>query len=254
MRIIKLILQYDGTNYAGWQVQENAVTVQELLEKAASTVLREQVRVAGASRTDSGVHALGQVAAFSTESAIPLGRLQRALNGILPRDIRIIEAAEVAEGFVPRYAKKKTYRYAFACGGALSPFQSRYTWHVHENLDLDGMQAAANILAGEHDFSSFVAAGGVEKSHVRTIFAIGLGRGGIINTCAGNDNVFHFDISANGFLYKMARNIVGTLMEVGRGKLNPSAMAEILLAKDRNVAGPTAPAHGLCLVSVQYEE
>jgi tRNA pseudouridine38-40 synthase len=252
MRTIKLILQYDGTNYAGWQIQENAVTVQELLEKALATVLRERVRVSGASRTDSGVHALGQVAAFTTENVIPLQKVHRALNGILPPDIRVMETAEVSQGFVPKYAREKKYRYAFAHGGIISPFQNRYAWHIHENLDLEAMQKAALALIGKHDFSSFVAAGGAEKEPVRTVFDISLGRGGIISTCAENDNVFHFDFAANGFLYKMIRNIVGTLIEIGRGKLTAADMNKILNARDRTAAGPTAPAHGLCLVSVHY--
>jgi tRNA pseudouridine38-40 synthase len=252
MRTIKLTLQYDGSNYAGWQVQENAVTVQGLLTKALAVILREEVRAPGASRTDSGVHALCQVAAFRTDSDIPLDRLQRSLNGILPSDIRVMEIMEAAEGFVPRFAKKKTYRYAFACGGVLSPFQQGYVWHVHEQLDLDAMQLAAKSLVGEHDFSSFVAAGGAEKEPVRTIFSLTFGRGGIIDTCADEDGVFHFDFAANGFLYKMVRNIMGTLVEIGRGKLSSTDMAAILQAKDRKVAGPTAPAHGLCLLSIEY--
>ncbi len=252
MRTIRLTLQYDGTNYAGWQVQENAVTVQESLEKALSTVLREKVRAAGASRTDSGVHALGQVAAFRTDNGIASPKLQRSLNGILPPDIRVKEVAEAEERFNPRYAREKTYRYAFACGGVLSPFQRRFAWHIHETLDLEVMQAAARSLVGKHDFSSFVAAGGADKSHVRTIFSLEFGKGGIISTCEDDDHIFHFDISANGFLYKMARNIIGTLIEVGRGKIPAENMAAILESKDRTAAGPTAPAHGLCLVSVVY--
>ncbi len=252
VRGIKLVLQYDGTNYAGWQVQNNAVTVQELVEKALATVLREEVRVAGASRTDSGVHALGQVAAFKTSNPFSTKRLFRALNGILPPDIRVTEVAEVEEGFVPRFAKEKTYRYAIASGEALSPFQSRYAWHVRRPLDFDAMQEAAEPLVGEHDFTSFTASGGGEKTRVRNIFGVTFGKGGIVNTCLDDEGIYHFDISANGFLYKMARNIVGTLVEVGRGKVAPKEIPGIIEAKDRSLAGPTAPAHGLCLVSVTY--
>ena len=252
-RSIKLVLQYEGANYAGWQVQSNAATVQEMVENALATVLREGVRVAGASRTDSGVHALGQVAAFKTANPIPLDRLHRALNGILPPDIRVTEMAEVEEGFVPRFAKEKTYRYAIACGQFLSPFQKRYAWHVREPLDFDAMQAAAKPLVGEHDFTSFAASGGGEKSHIRRIFSIDFGPGGIIQACAEDGAVYHFDMTANGFLYKMVRNIIGTLVEVGRGKISPGEVAEIIEAKDRARAGPTAPAHGLCLVSIRYK-
>ncbi|RJP23525.1 MAG: tRNA pseudouridine(38-40) synthase TruA [Candidatus Abyssobacteria bacterium SURF_5] len=252
MHTIRLDLQYDGSEYAGWQIQENAVTVQELVERALSMILRERIRVSGASRTDSGVHALGQVAAFTTESEIPMEKLRRSLNGILPPDIRLTDAREVEAGFAPRYAREKTYRYAFALGAYLSPFQRRYAWHIHEPLDLEAMQAAANYLVGEHDFSSFVAAGGGEKGHVRTIHGISFGEGGILNSCVGNEGLFHFDITANGFLYKMARNIIGTLVEAGRGKLPAQSMAAILEARDRGLAGPTAPAQGLCLVSVKY--
>lgn len=252
MPTLKLVLQYDGANYAGWQVQDNAVTVQELVENALATVLREKVRVTGASRTDSGVHALGQVAAFKTANPFPVRKLFRALNGILPPDIRVTEVAEVEDGFVPRFAKEKTYRYAIACREFVSPFQGRYAWHVREPLDFDAMQKAAEPLVGEHDFTSFTASGGGEKTHVRRIFGIDFGRGGIVNTCLDDEGVYHFDISANGFLYKMARNIVGTLVEVGRGKMAPEQIPEIIEAKDRSLAGPTAPAHGLCLVSVRY--
>ena len=252
-RSVKLVLQYEGTNYAGWQVQSNAATVQEKVENALATVLREEVRVAGASRTDSGVHALGQVAAFKTFSPIPLDRLHRALNGLLPPDIRVAELAEVEEDFVPRFSKEKTYRYAIACGQSPGPFQERYAWHVREALDFDAMQAGTKPLAGEHDFTSFAASGGGEKTHVRRIFSIDFGPGGIINTCDDDEAVYHFDITANGFLYKMVRNIIGTLVEVGRGKISPGEVAEILEAKDRTRAGPTAPPHGLCLVSIRYK-
>jgi len=254
LRTVKLIVQYEGTNYAGWQVQDNALTVQEEIEKALATILREKVRVAGAGRTDAGVHALGQVVAFAISSAIALDRLQRSLNGILPPEVRVTEASEVADGFVPRFASEKTYRYAIACGQCLSPFQKRYAWHVTAPLDFDAMRAAASALIGEHDFTSFAAAGGGEKSHVRTILRIDFGNGGIISTCANEKDIYHFDITANGFLYRMVRNIIGTLVEVGRGKMVPGEMARIIEARDRTQAGPTAPAHGLCLVSVRYEK
>jgi len=272
VRTVKLLLQYEGTEYAGWQVQDNAVTIQELVEHALTTILREKIRVAGASRTDSGVHALGQVAAFKASKSLPLERLLRSLNGILPQDVRAMEAVEVTDDFDPRFAREKTYRYALACGKCLSPFQRRYTWHVKEPLDFRGMQEAAGALVGEHDFSSFVASGGGEKSHVRRISSIDFGPGGIINPCFDdrgfegeyhgavshgaddtyNENTFHFDITANGFLYKMVRNIIGTLVEVGRGKIAPEAMPDIINAKDRSQAGPTAPGQGLCLLRVRY--
>ena len=257
MRNVKLLLQYDGADYAGWQVQDNATTIQGLLEEALATVLNETIRVAGASRTDSGVHALGQVASFKTSNPFPAGKLLRALNGILPRDIRVGEVTEAGEDFVPRFAKEKTYRYAIACGESLSPFQRRYAWHVRERLDLDAMREAATSFIGKHDFTSFTSSGGGEKKHVREIRSLDFGGGGIITTCLdtallGATGVYHFDIVANGFLYKMARNIVGTLIEVGRGKIPPKEIPEIIEAKDRNRAGPTAPAHGLCLVSIRY--
>jgi tRNA pseudouridine38-40 synthase len=252
VRALKLVLQYDGTNYGGWQVQDNALTIQELLEKALATVLQDKIRVSAASRTDAGVHALAQVGAFRTSDPFPARKLFRALNGILPSDIRVIEIAEVDEGFVPRYAKQKTYRYALGCGEYLSPFQSRYAWHVREKLDFEAMQAAAKACIGKHDFTSFTAAGGGEKSHVRTILGIDFGSGGIVSTCAGDEEVYHFDITADAFLYKMVRNIVGTLVEVGRGKIEPAEIPRIIEAKDRPLAGPTAPAHGLCLIKVEY--
>lgn len=251
---MKLIMQYEGTNYAGWQVQNNALTVQEEIEKALATILQEKVRVAGAGRTDAGVHALGQVVAFKTSGAISLDRLQRALNGILPPEIRVIEASEVDDDFVPRFAKEKTYRYAIACGRCLSPFQKRYAWHVTTPLNFVAMQEGASALVGEHDFTSFTAAGGGEKSHVRRILRMDFGAGGIVSTCDGDEDIYHFDITADGFLYKMVRNIIGTLVEVGRGKISADEIPRIIAAKDRTQAGPTAPAHGLCLVSVRYEE
>jgi tRNA pseudouridine38-40 synthase len=253
LRNVKLTIQYEGTNYAGWQVQDNALTVQEEIEKALATILQEKVRVAGAGRTDAGVHALGQVAAFKTSGAISLDRLQRALNGILPPEIRVVEASEVGNAFVPRFAREKTYRYAIACGQCLSPFQKRYAWHVTAPLDFGAMQEGASLLVGEHDFTSFAAAGGGEKSHVRRILRIDFGEGGIVSTCDGDEDIYHFDITANGFLYKMVRNIIGTLVEIGRGKMSANEMPRIISAKDRAQAGPTAPAHGLCLVSVRYE-
>jgi tRNA pseudouridine38-40 synthase len=272
VRTVKLLLQYEGTEYAGWQVQDNAVTIQELVERALTTILREKIRVAGASRTDSGVHALGQVAAFKTSESLSLDRLLRSLNGILPQDIRVMEASEVADDFDPRFAKEKTYRYALACGKYLSPFQRRYAWHIKEPLDSRRMQEAAGALIGEHDFSSFTASGGGEKSPIRRISGLDFGRGGIISTCFKDtcfesesrgavsqgvednhdETIFHFDITANGFLYKMVRNIIGTLVKVGRGTIALEDMLDIITAKDRSRAGPTAPAHGLCLLSVQY--
>lgn len=256
VRTIKLLLQYDGTGYAGWQVQNNAVTVQHLVEEALATVLHEHIRIAGASRTDAGVHALGQVAAFKTSADTSLDRLYRSLNGLLPPDIRIANVALAAEDFVPRFAKDKTYRYAIAVGASVSPFQRRYAWHVREAFDFDAMQTAAKHFIGEHDFTSFTAAGGGEKTAVRQINAIAFGSGGIIETC-GHDTphgqrVYHFDLTANGFLYKMVRNIIGTLVEVGRGAIGPDAIPGIISARDRTKAGPTAPPHGLCLVSVRY--
>ncbi len=252
MKSIKLTLQYDGTNYAGWQAQQNAVTIQELVEKALGTVLQERVRVAGASRTDSGVHALGQVAAFTTSKPVVPEKLMRSLNGILPPDIRVTDIDRVGENFVPRFAKEKTYRYAFACGEVVSPFLNRYAWHIREHLDFDAMTKAAECLVGTHDFSSFVASGGGEKTHVRTILRVAFGRGGFVDTCSNADGLRRLDIVANGFLYKMARNIVGTIVEVGRGKMSAEDVPELLKAKDRTRAGPTAPAHGLCLISIQY--
>ncbi|MBI4831564.1 MAG: tRNA pseudouridine(38-40) synthase TruA [Candidatus Lindowbacteria bacterium] len=252
MRTIKLVLQYDGGEYAGWQVQDNATTIQELVEGVLTTVLREKIRVSAASRTDSGVHALANVAAFKTANPFPLHRLRRALNGILPPDIRVTEIGEAEAGFVPRYAKEKTYRYTLACGESLSPFQRRYAWHVRERLDFDAMQKAAEAFIGEHDFTSFTAAGGGEKTHIREIYRFDFGHGGFVNTCIDDEEIYHFDIAANGFLYKMVRNIIGTLVEVGRGKTSAEEIPRIIEAKDRALAGPTAPPHGLCLLCVKY--
>ncbi|MGA3207607.1 MAG: tRNA pseudouridine(38-40) synthase TruA [Syntrophales bacterium] len=244
-RNIKMILEYDGTRYHGWQRQANGLTVQELLEEVISTITREDIRVAGSGRTDAGVHALGQVANFRTSSNIgPRGLLQ-GINSILPWDVAVKELAETDASFHARYdAKSKIYLYQIYRGAVRSALYRDYAWFIHEPLDFEKMKEAAQLLLGTFDFSSFCAANCGIKNHVRTVIAVDMAmdRRGMVK----------FSIEADGFLKYMVRNIVGTLVDVGRGKLSRAELMNIVEAKDRTRAGQTAPAHGLFLKEVKY--
>lgn len=243
-----MVLAYDGTNYAGWQVQEGqgwVMTVQGTVEKALSLITGEEgIRVTGAGRTDAGVHARGQVIHFDTESRIPINRFPVALNSVLPPDIRAYEAAEVAGDFHARYhAKEKTYRYTIDCGPVPDVFLRNYASYVPYQLNLPAMQEAAKAFLGTHDFRSFCASGSSVKNFVRTIRDLKI---------CQSDFLIYVNITADGFLYNMVRIIVGTLLEVGRGKLPAGCIGELINAHDRSLAGPTAPAKGLCLEHVAY--
>jgi tRNA pseudouridine38-40 synthase len=249
VRTIKLILAYDGTAYAGWQVQAGDRTVQEALETALAKVTGEPIRVTASGRTDAGVHALGQVVAFRTASRLPPEVLRRALNAELPRDVAVLEAAEAPEGFhATLHARRKRYRYVIDNGPVRDVFCRHYAWHYPAPLDAAAMHRAAQCLVGCHDFSSFQTSGSPRKTSVRTIYGITISRGN-----APNYGRITVEVEADGFLYNMVRAIVGSLVRIGRGARPEAWLATVLAAADRRVAGPTAPPQGLFLVDVQYE-
>ena len=247
MRHIRLVVEYDGTDLHGWQRQMNAPTVQQHLEEALAKLLVHEVAVIGASRTDAGVHARGQVASFFTERTIPLHGIRRALNSMLPPMIAIREAAEVDESFHPRFsASGKLYRYMILTRADRSPRWRDRAWHHPDPLDLGSMAEAAHAFRGEHDFSAFRAAGCSAKTPVRRIDAIEVTR--------PDPELLQVDIRGNAFLRNMVRIMVGTLAEVGTGKRPAAQVAEIVASKDRTSAGITAPPQGLELVEVTYDD
>lgn len=253
MRNLRLQIEYDGTDYAGWQVQNRQPssvsrrpqkTIQEVIEKALRKILREKVRLIASGRTDAGVHALGQVANFKTNSAIAPAKLRQALNALLPDDICIGRAEEVPLDFHSRFdARSKVYRYCLLNRPHPSAILRNMVYFYPYPLDMRLMQKEARCLLGRHDFKSFQAADKKERSSQRTIKKLKISR---------EHDTICFDIEADGFLYNMARNIVGTIIEIGRGRFPEGSLKRILLAKDRRLAGPTAPAKGLCLLEVKY--
>jgi tRNA pseudouridine38-40 synthase len=255
MNHIKLILQYDGTDYAGWQVQANAATIQGHLEDIIFTITGERSRVTGAGRTDAGVHALEQVAAFRTNSNLSPEVFMRALNATLPPDIRVLNAAGCPEDFHPRYdAKNKTYTYLISGMGAYSVFIPRYSWNMRCKLDTGSMKEAAFYLIGRHDYSSFRASGCSSSHPVREISGIEISEMDTIEFIGFSFDipVIKISITATAFLRHMVRNIVGTLVDAGRKKFTPSRIKQILDAKDRRLAGRTAPACGLYMEKIVY--
>jgi tRNA pseudouridine38-40 synthase len=255
MNHIKLTLQYDGTNYWGWQVQKKGATIQGLLEDALFTITGERTRITGAARTDAGVHALQQVASFSTGSLLEPHIFIKALNGNLPLDIRVIKADACENDFHPRYdAKDKTYSYIIYKTGAYSVFLEKHSWSMPYKLNCEAMREAAFYLIGEHDFSCFRASGCSSKHPVRTMHSIEIAELPSVEFIGFHFNVpvVKISITANAFLRHMARNIVGTLVETGRGKYPPSRIKEILQSTDRKLAGRTAPARGLFLEEIRY--
>jgi tRNA pseudouridine38-40 synthase len=251
MRNLKLVLAYDGSEFSGWQVQPDAVTIQGTLASAIGRVTGEKVLPQGSGRTDAGVHALAQVATFTTESPIPAENLVKALNDILPPSIRVLEAAEAPLAFHARKsARAKTYRYRIYRGAICPPFLARYVWHYPYPLDEDAMGRAAGFVVGQHDFTSFAAVDperGREDetiSNVREIFA---------STWEREEEELVYLVRGSGFLHHMVRNLIGTLVLVGKGTLKPEDMAMILEARNRSAAGATVPASGLYLVSVDYQ-
>jgi tRNA pseudouridine38-40 synthase len=245
MKRIKLTVAYDGTNYCGWQVQPNGITIEEVLNKTLSKLTGEDICIIGASRTDSGVHAMGNVAVFDTETTIPPERIAMSLNQRLPEDIVIVKSEEVAADFHPRYCNcSKTYEYHIINTRIPIPTKRLTNYFVSYNLNIDDMRKAATYLVGEHDFASFCNVRTNVESTVRTITALDI---------LQNGNEITVRITGNGFLYNMVRIIVGTLIRVGRGFYKPEQVKEILEAKERTAAGVTAPAHGLMLMQIDYE-
>jgi tRNA pseudouridine38-40 synthase len=264
MRTIRLTLVYDGTNYVGWQVQPNGVSVQSVVEEAIRRVTGETLRVLAAGRTDAGVHALGQVAAFRTTSGIPTERIVPALQSHLPDDVVVREAVETAADFHATYsAKRKRYRYVIDNGMPPDPFVRRYAWHYRGALDAAAMHAAAQTLVGTHDFRCFESEWPNKATSVRTVLECTVDRysgwpvwsqpSSLREPPQPDGRFLWMDIVADGFLYNMVRAILGTLLKVGRGKWTAEDVRRILERQDRALAGETAPAHGLYLVSVEYE-
>lgn len=245
MRRIMLTVSYDGTEYCGWQIQPNGETIEGVLNRELSRLLNEDIKVIGASRTDAGVHAEGAVCVFDTESKIPGDKFSYALNQSLPKDIRIQYSEEVESDFHPRKVPcRKTYEYRIWVDKFPLPTNERYTYWIHTPLDLDLMRRAASYLVGVHDFKAFSSSHTKTESTVRTIYRLSVyeqGKMVIISVCG------------NGFLYNMVRIIAGTLIEVGQGRRTPESVKDMLRSLDRTKSGPTAPAHGLCLMEYEWE-
>ncbi len=241
---IKLTVEYDGTRYHGWQIQASGETIQAVLENAVSTFLGKATRITGSGRTDAGVHALGQVANFFSDRDLDSHKLQRGLNALTPQDITIKAVEIVPDSFdARRDGRSRIYEYHILNRSTPSPFHLNRAWHVHEPLDLQAMREAVRCLEGEHDFSSFRAAGCDALHPVRKVYRTILEERG---------ELLVYTIEATAFLRHMVRNIVGTLVEVGRGVRSSQSFAELLESRDRTKAGPTAPAYGLYLVEVKY--
>jgi len=246
MSTYKLTIAYDGTDLVGWQRQADGTSVQGLLEAALSELDGRQVVVIGAGRTDAGVHALGQVAGFSIDRVIDAASITRALNAKLPPAVRVIDATETRADFHARFdARAKTYRYRIWNDEVLSPFERAYAWHVPApRLDVEAMAAAAALFEGRHDFAAFQASGAATRTTERTVFSC--------RVRAEPPAIIACEVSGDGFLRHMVRNMIGTLVEVGRGRRPVDWVGRVLTSRDRAQAGPTAPADGLFLMSVSY--
>lgn len=245
VRCIKLVIEYDGTDYLGWQVQPRGLTVQGVMEEKLSLLTGEAIRLVGAGRTDSGAHAYGQVAHFRTKTRMEARSIQKALNSLLPADIVIRKGEEVSDGFHARKsARNKVYEYHILNRDARPALFRGYAWHVSQKLDLEEMKRSAQYLIGEHDFSCFRSVGTPTRTAVRRVKRIGWKR--------SKSGLIQFEIEGSGFLKQMVRAIAGTLVEVGKGKIRSEEFLAILESQDRKQAGPTAPAHGLFLKEVKY--
>jgi tRNA pseudouridine38-40 synthase len=263
-RWLKLTVAYDGTAYAGWQIQPTEPTVQAAIETAWHEITREQLRVMAAGRTDANVHALGQVVGLATESTLSTADLHRGLNAVLPEDVAIIAVEDAPENFHATHdAKRKTYRYQIHNGRTPDIFNRRFVWHHPQPLEAERMHAAAQALLGKHDFSSFESAGSERPDSIRTLFAVDVKREGEAPAepsamwlskgfALPRTDRITLEVTGDGFLYNMVRAIVGTLVEVGKGTREVSWPAEVLAARDRRTAGQTAPPHGLFLARVEY--
>lgn len=244
MKRILLTISYDGTNYSGWQKQKNAVTVQGEFDKACSTLFKTDIESIGASRTDAGVHALGQRAVIDVDTSIPAEKIPLALNPLLPDDIVVTHAEEVGADFNPRFkALKKTYEYSIYNAPFRNPIYRNYSEYVRCELDLDSMRIACEAFVGEHDFRAFCASGNSSKTTVRTIYSLDVEKDG---------DFIKIRVTGNGFLYNMVRIIAGTLIYVGEGRIAPDDLPEIIASGDRRKAGKTAGPSGLVLVKIMY--
>lgn len=244
MKRIRLTVAYDGSNYCGWQIQPNGITVESVLNDALSRITGEEIRVTGASRTDAGVHARGNIAVFDSNTTIPPERISYAVNTVLPDDVVVIKSEQVPADWHPRYCDSvKTYEYCILNREMPDPLRRRETWHVSFDLDVEKMRDAAAYLTGEHDFRSFCSIHTGAKSTVRTVYSIEIEQSADIITIR---------IQGNGFLYNMVRIIAGTLVSVGRGLRTPQDVGDMLEARDREKAEATAPPQGLILDSIRY--
>ena len=245
MKRVRLIISYDGTNYCGWQIQKNGITVEEIINRELSSLLKEDIAVIGASRTDSGVHAVANVAVFDTDTKIPAEKISFALNQRLPDDIRIQKSEEVPQDFHPRYCNStKTYEYKILNRRFPDPLNRLYTHFVFLPLDVDKMKKAAEYIVGEHDFASFCSANAQSNTTVRTIYDCSVTK---------SDDIILIRVEGNGFLYNMVRIIAGTLIKIGGSDMEADAIKGIIDAADRGKAGPTAPACGLTMIGIEYE-
>ena len=243
---VKMVVAYDGTNYCGWQIQPNGVTIEQKLNEALTDLLQEPIKVTGASRTDAGVHSLGNVCIFDTNTRMPAEKISYALNTRLPEDIVVQDSCQVPEGFHPRFSKsRKTYEYRILNQKFRNPTRRLDTHFYYYDLDVEAMQRAAAYLVGEHDFKSFASTGGQAETSIRTIYSLDVEK---------RDSIITIRVKGNGFLYNMVRIIAGTLIKVGAGEILPEEIPAILEAKDRSAAGPTAPAKGLTMIGLEYEE
>ena len=246
MRNIKLTIEYDGKEFGGWQKQPSKLNIQGEIERAIKDITGEEVGLIGSGRTDSGVHSVGQVANFKTSSIIPIEKIAIAINANIKKSIRIKSAEEVEESFHSRYnCKKKTYRYTINNSKYGTALYRGMEYHVSQELNIEAMEKAIKCFVGEHDFAGFKASGTSTKSSIRTIYKAKLKKDG---------EKIYIEFTGNGFLYNMVRIIAGTLVDVGIGKTNPDDIPEIIDSKDRTRGGKTLPAHGLCLMEVDYGE
>ncbi len=240
----RILIAYEGTEYCGWQVQPNGLSVQEVLERVLTRIFQEAIKITGAGRTDAGVHALGQVAHFAASQQIDLHSCLRSLNALLPPAIAVLKIQKVTADFHARFsAERKIYRYHIWRNRILSPFQRRYVWHCFTALDFALLQEAAQLCVGFHDFSAFANQGGSQQNPVKNLMRIDL-------LDQGDEWVLEFE--GDGFLYKMVRNLVGTFVDIARGQMPVHAIPEIIASKDRKQAGRAAPPQGLFMVTVQY--
>lgn len=255
MKYIKILLQYDGTDYFGWQKQKDSNTIQTIIENRLFKITGESIKLTGASRTDSGVHALGQTAVFATNSKLETHTIIKALNSLLPNDIKAISFKETDKNFHPRYnAKSKIYFYLISNNHIVSPFFYRHVWKVPYNLNIALMKKAGRLLKGRHDFSAFRGAGCGAKTTIRdiTLLKIESLQEMHFMDCKIQGNFIKISIEADAFMRHMVRNIVGTLVEIGRGKMDIETIPEAFELKDRRKTGPTAPPKGLFLEKIKY--